>query len=201
MNGESRVALTLIILLLLVPTVLVAINLPTVFSKKPPRNFWKDPIKKLKGGNPYARMVALSGSLLMIVAQFYSVVKRSGLVWMRRLGGLKTWLNIHIILDFIGPALVLIHAGLFSEAKFTDMGWLLHNFRNFTAGIPAILAPAIIISGIIGRYLYNRLPMMQKWFKWWRIAHLAFTAIFYVFGIIHILINTEGFKHVFEAED
>jgi hypothetical protein len=106
------------ILLLLIPTLLVALNLQEALTKPVPRDFWSDPLRQLKGGHPAARALALSGVMLMVVAQFYSVVKRSGRGWMKRLGGSRAWLTIHVILDLVGPLLILVHAGLLGAPKF-----------------------------------------------------------------------------------
>jgi predicted ferric reductase len=46
-------------------------------------------------------------------------------------------------------------------------------------------------SGLFGRYLYRRLPIMQRQFRHWRSIHIVLTAIFYAAGVIHILINTK----------
>jgi len=171
-------------------------NVPQIFLKKPPKDFWNNPISKLKGGNPYALSLALGGTVFMVVAQFYSVIKRAGRLWVKRLGGPRTWLTIHMFLDFVGPMLILIHAGLLSNPKFVNLNWLDESFQNSVAGIPAILAPIAMASGLFGRYLYRRLPTMQRQFKHWRSIHIALTAIFYVVGVTHILINTKGFEQL-----
>lgn len=182
---RSRHKVVLLLSLLVLPTLLVIANIPEILQKKPPKNFWRN-LKKLKGGNPYARSIALSGTSLMIIAQIYSVVKRAGGTWTQRLGGLKFWLTIHTAFNLIGSALLLIHAGLLSKLKFFSLEWLLHSPRNLVAGITAILIPFMNISGIFGRYLYGRLPVMRRQFSHWRTFHIAMTAVFYA-KIQHIL--------------
>lgn len=178
--------------LLLIPAFLVAVNVPPLLAKNLPKDFWKNPITKLKGGTPYTLFLALTGTALTILAQFYSVVKRAGRLWMKKLGAPKAWLTIHVILDFVGPLLILVHAGLLSNPKFINLNWLTHSFQNSVAGIPALMAPVAMVSGLIGRYFYRRLPILQRQFKHWRRIHIALTAIFYVAGITHVLINTKG---------
>jgi hypothetical protein len=179
-----------ILILLLVPIFLVAVNIPPLFLKKPPKDFWKNPISKLKGGNPYALSLALTGTVLMAVAQFYSVVKRAGKFWMKRLGGPRAWLMIHEVLDFVGPTLILVHAGLLGNPQFINLDWLTKSFQNAVAGVPAILAPIAMASGLFGD-LYRRLPIMQRQFRHWRSIHIGLRAIFYAAGLTHILINTK----------
>ncbi|GBC72419.1 hypothetical protein HRbin03_00248 [archaeon HR03] len=193
MPGKKIVVLGILILLI-IPVSLLAVNLPQIFTKKPPKDFWTNPIAKLKGGNPYALSLALSGTGLMVVAQFYSVVKRAGRLWMKRLGGPRAWLIIHEILDVVGPILILVHAGLLSKPNFINLSWLAKSLQNSVAGIPAMLAPFLIASGLFGRHLYRRLPVMQRQFRHWRTVHIALTAIFYVAGLTHVLVNTKVFQ-------
>lgn len=133
----------------------------------------------------------------MVVAQVYSVVKRVNRDWMKRLGGPKTWLTIHMVLDFIGPSLVMIHAGLLSNPKFGNATWLMQGLPNFSAGFPAIIAPVAMVSEVFGRYLYRRLPLAKSRFKHWRTFHIILTAVFYALGLIHMMLNTKGFNQFF----
>ncbi len=185
----------------MIPLVIASINLSEALRKKPPKDFWKDPLKKLKGGNPYARATAYIGVILMIIAQFYSVVKRVGGRLAIRLGGLSRWLAIHMVLDTIGPLIVLIHAGILSKPKFLELAWLFHETKHLIAGAPALLAPIIVLSGFFGRYIYRRLPQKMGPFRYWRKFHIALTAVFYVLGILHLIAGIKGFEHIFEAED
>jgi len=130
----------------------------------------------------------------MVVAQFYSVVKRAGRYWMRRLGGPRAWLMIHTVLDFVGSILILVHAGLLGNPKFINLDWLIKSLQNAVAGIPAILAPIIMASGLFDRYLYRRLPIMQRQFRHWRSVHIVLTAIFYAAGMTRIPINTKELR-------
>jgi hypothetical protein len=41
---------------------LVAVNAVSLSSKKTPKDFWKNPVNKLKGGNPIALSLALTGT-------------------------------------------------------------------------------------------------------------------------------------------
>jgi len=81
------------------------------------------------------------GTLFMILLLTYSLRKRWRL--MRNWGNLNTWLEIHIFLGLTGPVLVLFHT----------------NFRFF--GLVAISFWAmmlVVLSGIIGHYIYQLIP-------------------------------------------
>jgi predicted ferric reductase len=115
----------------------------------------------------------------------------AGKLWMKRFGGPRAWLMMHEVLDFAGPILILVHAGLLGNPKFINLDWLTKSLQNGVAGIPAILAPIAMAGGLFGRYPYRRLPIMQRQFRHWRSIHIVLTAIFYVAGLTHILINTK----------
>jgi peptidoglycan/LPS O-acetylase OafA/YrhL len=118
----------------------------------------------------------------------------AGKLWMKRFGGPRAWLMMHEVLDFAGPILILVHAGLLGNPKFINLDWLTKSLQNGVAGIPAILAPIAMAGGLFGRYPYRRLPIMQRQFRYWRSIHIVLTAIFYVAGLTHILINTKELK-------
>jgi len=65
----------------------------------------------LKGGTQPGLLFAYAGTFLLVGAQFYTLVKRSA--WMgliKKAGGVRPWLSIHITLSFFGLIAVLIHA-------------------------------------------------------------------------------------------
>lgn len=98
------------------------------------------------GGIPPAReffghSLGIVGFVLMLMTEtLYSLRKRS-----RRAGWgrMSSWLDFHIFTGLVGPYLVLLH----SSWKF-----------NGLAGIAMLLTVVIVISGIIGRYIYTAVP-------------------------------------------
>jgi hypothetical protein len=82
------------------------------------------------------------GSAMMVAGvAMYSVRKRVG--WLSRLGKLRYWLEVHIFLCTLGPFLVLLHT------SFKVGGLVAIAFWSMTA---------VVASGIVGRYLYARIP-------------------------------------------
>jgi hypothetical protein len=135
----------------------------------------------MKGGTEAGLLLAYTGSFLLVGAQFYTMVKRSGWIGLiKKAGGVRPWLSIHITLSFLGLVAVLIHAG-FPYRFSSDL--LSHGL----AGLTTWLLVASAASGVFGRYVYKRLPAMKRVFGYWKPSHLAITGILFVAAIIHML--------------
>lgn len=85
--------------------------------------------------------MGIVGFLLMLMTEtLYSLRKRSRSV---RWGKMSTWLQMHIFMGLVGPYMVLLH----TSWKF-----------NGLAGVTTLLTVVIVISGLIGRYIFTRIP-------------------------------------------
>lgn len=81
------------------------------------------------------------GFILMLMTEIlYSWRKRSPSA---RWGRMSSWLRFHIFTGLVGPYMVLLH----SSWKF-----------NGLAGVVMLLTVVIVLSGIIGRYIYTAIP-------------------------------------------
>jgi hypothetical protein len=130
--------------------------------------------------------LAYTGSLLLVTAQFYSIVKRSAWIgFIRSVGGVRPWLTIHITLSFIGLIAVLVHAGF--PYRFNSHDLLDHGL----AGLTTWLLVASAASGVFGRYIYKRLPAMKKTFGYWKPSHLLITGPLFLAAIIHMITDSE----------
>lgn len=85
--------------------------------------------------------LGIIGGSLMLLLLFYPAGKKSRLL--RRLGLVKHWFRIHMIIGLVGPLLILYHCN-FSVASI-----------NSKVALYAMLAVAG--SGIVGRYFYARI--------------------------------------------
>ena len=85
--------------------------------------------------------IGIIGFLLMLMTEtLYSLRKRSRSV---KWGRMSTWLQAHIFMGLVGPFMVLLH----TSWKF-----------NGLAGVTTLLTVIIVVSGIIGRYIFTRIP-------------------------------------------
>jgi hypothetical protein len=93
---------------------------------------------------PLGISFGLAGAALFLFMWLYPMRKR----WptLRRLGGLGTWLQVHILAGLALPLAVAVHAGW----RFTGLIGL---------GYAAMML--VVLSGVVGRYLYSHIPRRQ----------------------------------------
>lgn len=92
-------------------------------------------------GEFFGHSLGVLGFVLMLMTEtLYSLRKRSRAA---RWGRLAKWLQFHIFTGLVGPFLVLLH----TSWKF-----------NGLAGVVMLLTLIIVISGVIGRYIYTAVP-------------------------------------------
>ena len=85
--------------------------------------------------------IGIVGFILMLMTEtLYSLRKRRRTA---RWGKMSGWLQFHIFTGLVGPYMVLLH----SSWKF-----------NGLAGLVMLLTIIIVISGVIGRYIYTSVP-------------------------------------------
>ena len=85
--------------------------------------------------------LGIVGGSMMVMLLIYSARKRAA--WLRWIGGIPLWFEIHMTLGLVGPTLILFHAGF-------KLGATNSNVALFSMLIVAG-------SGVIGRYFYTRL--------------------------------------------
>ena len=89
----------------------------------------------------FGHALGILGFVLMLMTEvLYSLRKRSRNM---RWGKVAEWLRFHIFTGLVGPYLVLLH----TSWKF-----------NGLAGIVTLLTLIIVLSGIVGRYIYTLVP-------------------------------------------
>ncbi len=78
--------------------------------------------------------------LMMLTEVLYSLRKRSRFTtW----GKMSSWLQFHIFTGLVGPFMIFLH----TSWKF-----------NGLAGVVTLMTLIVTLSGIIGRYIYTRIP-------------------------------------------
>lgn len=94
-----------------------------------------------KPGGSAGRLLGVVGATLMTLMLAYTVRKR--VKWLRGLGPLARWLDVHIYMGIVGPLLVVLHSG------FRVQGLVALSFWSMVA---------VALSGVFGRYLYLQIP-------------------------------------------
>ena len=85
--------------------------------------------------------LGIAGGSMMLLLLIYSARKRAH--WLRWMGSIPAWFQIHMVLGVVGPLLVLFHA----------------NFQLGATNSNVALFSMLLVagSGVIGRYIYTRL--------------------------------------------
>jgi hypothetical protein len=85
--------------------------------------------------------IGVLGFVLMLMTEtLYSIRK---LMTDARWGSMAGWLRFHMVTGLVGPYMVLLHTTM--------------RFRGL-AGVAMLLTVVVVISGVVGRYLYTAAP-------------------------------------------
>ncbi len=109
----------------------------TPFTERPHH----DAYKRLKPGGSLSHGFGIFGSALLVMLLLYSVRKRTALFG--NFGFMSRWLTVHIYMGLTGPALIVLHS------TFKLNGLVAVSFWSMIT---------VLLSGILGRYLYAQIP-------------------------------------------
>lgn len=95
-------------------------------------------------GSFWGGMLALSGSVLMLVPLAYLIIKRIKRVktWVTKSVSMRTLLAWHIYAGILGPILVLLHTG--------------HKFESPLGITLTAITLLVVLSGFVGRYMMQQ---------------------------------------------
>ena len=96
---------------------------------------------ELKPSGSLGKALGIAGTVILVLVYLYPLRKKWK--WLARKGKTKNWLDYHILMGLAGPALVTFHSAF--------------KLRG-VAGMAYWSMIAVVMSGIVGRYLYNRIP-------------------------------------------
>jgi hypothetical protein len=85
--------------------------------------------------------LGIVGGSMMALLLIYSARKRFH--WLRWMGGIPAWFEIHMVLGVVGPILILFHANFHLGAS--------------NSNVALICMLLVAGSGVVGRYIYTRL--------------------------------------------
>lgn len=95
----------------------------------------------LRQSGSLGHLLGILGTLFMLLLLLYSIRKRFRFA--RKWGNLGTWLRAHIFLGIAGPVLVLFHTVLKLSGIVALSFWSMM---------------LVVISGVIGKYIYELIP-------------------------------------------
>ncbi len=85
-------------------------------------------------------VLGIAGATMMLLLLLYPLRKHAG--WMRRLGHVRYWFRMHMLMGIIGPVCILYHC----------------NFQlgSMNGNVALISMLVVSSSGLVGRYFYTR---------------------------------------------
>jgi len=96
---------------------------------------------ELNPGGSLGIALGIAGTALLLMIYLYPLRKRWR--WLAMKGKTKNWLDYHILMGLTAPAVITFHSAF--------------KFRG-VAGLAYWSMMAVVASGIVGRYLYARIP-------------------------------------------
>jgi hypothetical protein len=124
--------------------------------------------------------------LMMMTETLYSLRKRSRLA---RWGRPADWLRFHIVTGLVGPFMVLLHSS-----------WK----HNGIAAAAMLMTLVVVASGILGRYIYTRIPRSpggeellaglspaaianaRRLLATWHTVHIPLGLVMFTIAFVHI---------------
>ncbi len=139
---SHRIYLSALAMTVILATALLAINGSDYYLTPLHERHNHAQYDSLKPTGTLGHGIGIAGSLLIITGVF-GYMARKRFRRLARLGQLKHWLEFHIFLCTLGPILILFHT------SFKFGGIIAISFWSMTV---------VVISGIIGRYIYLQIP-------------------------------------------
>ncbi|HEU4385620.1 MAG TPA: NAD(P)-binding domain-containing protein [Anaeromyxobacteraceae bacterium] len=96
----------------------------------------------LKPAGPWGHGVGIAATAFMLSNFLYAARKRTR--WMQGLGHMRSWLAFHVFVGSMSPLVIAFHAAFQS--------------RNLLASATAAALAVVVLTGIVGRYIYGLVP-------------------------------------------
>ena len=104
---------------------------------------FKHPLHKvLEPAGLWGHAFGFIGTFIILLNYLYSLRRRYE--FDERLGSLRYWMEFHMFVGFVGPILIIYHSTL--------------KFEGWVATICFFSMATVVITGIIGRYIYTKIP-------------------------------------------
>ena len=136
---------TLVIIVVITTIYLFYIGLPYYLTPIEER-FYHPNHDYFKPSGLFGHGLGIVGTLLILIGVFGYIAKKR-YKFLARLGRLKYWLEFHIFLCTLGPIMVLFHTA------FKFGGIVSISFWSMVA---------VVVSGVIGRYIYIQIPHTEE---------------------------------------
>jgi O-antigen/teichoic acid export membrane protein len=90
---------------------------------------------------------------------------------------LPVWFRMHVILGIAGPMLILFHCNF--------------RFGAFNSNVALLSMGAVVVSGVVGRYLYrfayhSQVSAFERLLSAWRLLHAPLCVVLAIAAVMHI---------------
>lgn len=96
----------------------------------------------LRSAGPWGHGLGLAGAALILINLTFLLRRR--VKAMRRFGALRLWMNMHVVTGLLGPLLIVYHTTFHP--------------RSLVATISFACLGLLVLTGIIGRFIYAMIP-------------------------------------------
>ncbi|GEJ58566.1 NAD(P)-binding domain-containing protein [Anaeromyxobacter diazotrophicus] len=98
--------------------------------------------RSMRSAGPWGHGVGIGATLFMLSNFLYAARKR--FAFMTRWGHIRSWLHFHVFVGFMSPLVIAFHAAFQS--------------KNLLATGTASSLAVVVLTGIVGRYIYGLVP-------------------------------------------
>ncbi|MBV6441828.1 MAG: hypothetical protein DYG98_23545 [Haliscomenobacteraceae bacterium CHB4] len=137
-----RFYISILVSIVVLTTVFLAYAGISYYSTSISERFYHPDHNYFKPSGVFGHGLGIFGTLLILIGVF-SYIARKRYKFLARFGRLKYWLEFHIFLCSLGPVMILFHTA------FKFGGIVSISFWSMVA---------VVISGIIGRFIYIQIP-------------------------------------------
>jgi len=141
-TSVHRLYIAIMVVTVIVVTAILAYKGFSYYSTSIEERFSHPDHDQFKPSGIYGHGLGIAGTLLMLVGVTMYIVRKRWKV-LTRLGRLKYWLEFHIFLCSLGPVMILFHTAFKFGGIVSIAFWSM---------------VAVVVSGIIGRYIYVQIP-------------------------------------------
>ncbi len=127
----------------------------------------------------------IAGTLLILANLLYFVRKHAG--FLRGRGSLRAWMEVHVFAGLAGSGMIVFHSTF--------------QARNHVAQAAAWSLSVLVVTGLVGRYVYALLPRseagdeatgaperLRSFFVIWRALHRAFAIVMVLAMLVHVTV-------------
>jgi hypothetical protein len=150
--------------------------------------------ERLRSSGSWGHGVGVVATLIMLTNFFYAIRKRVG--WFRGVGPIGQWLTVHVLVGLFTPVAIAFHAAFQN--------------KNLIAATTYYAVAAVMVTGVIGRYVYGRIHTggfgagaaaaagFKRFLRVWRMLHVLLALLMVLTILVHVGVSwLLGYRWIF----